>query len=365
MDWKRIIGVAAMVLVGAVGSAQAQNLSQMAGQMILVGFQGSSVNAAGVRAVRDDIAAGRLGGIMYLRSNVDSLDGVAAINSSLRALDLDLPPFIALDQEGGSVERLTRAVGFAELPSAQNTARNMSPEAAQQQYASMATGLFELGFNVNFGPVVDLNINPNNPVIARYGRAYGVDASTVSRYARSFIAAHRGAGVLTALKHFPGHGSSSSDSHDGFVDVSESWREEELEPYRTLVAADAVDMVMVGHLYNSRDTTRSQLELPASLSNYWIDGILRTELGFDGVVVSDDMEMGAIRSLFSLEIAVVRAVFAGTDILLFSNTSNYRTSLVSEVHDILVRMAEKDPAFRARIEQSYARIVALKQRLPH
>jgi beta-N-acetylhexosaminidase len=271
-----------------------------------------------------------------------------------------LPPFITIDQEGGAVERLTRDVGFDEVPPALQVAKGRSPAQAEALYAGMAEGIAELGFTVNFGPVVDLAINPGNQVIAKFGRAFGKTADVVVRYAEAFVKAHRGAGVLTALKHFPGHGSSTADSHEGFVDITDTWKESELEPYRRMIADGFADLVMVGHLI---DTDVAADGMPSSLSPEWITGVLRDELGYDGVVISDDLEMGAIRDHFKLAEAVVRAVEAGTDVLLFTNTAKYRASLADEVRDILVRTANADPAFKARIEESYARIAALKQRI--
>jgi len=361
---KKILLIA-LLLVSLPVPVMAASLAQMAGQMVLIGFQGNSVNQRGVEAVRRDLAAGRIGGVMYLRANVASLGKVRAMNAAFAAAAATkgLPPFIALDQEGGRIERLTKAVGFAEIPSAAQMARTQTPAQAEQTYFSMALGLADLGFNVNFGPVVDLNINPNNPIIGRYGRSYGADAGRVSQYGASFVAAHRRAGILNALKHFPGHGSSLNDSHKGFVDISDTWQARELDPYRDLIAADLVDMVMVAHLYHKRFFAPGGPQLPASLSPDWIGGVLRGQLGFDGVVISDDLEMAAIRAHYSLKQATILAVQAGVDIVLFSNTADYRPTLAGEIIAILMEKANADPAFAARIEQSYARIAALKSRL--
>ncbi len=352
-----------LMLILVSGPVMAASLAQMAGQMVMIGFQGKSVANGGVKAVLGDIEAGRVGGVMYLGANVQSLAKVRAMNMAFYAAAQGPKPFIALDQEGGRVERLTRAVGFKEIPSAAQIGRSQSPDEAQQTYFAMASGLADLGFNINFGPVVDLNINPNNPIIGRYGRSYGLDAGLVSQYAASFVMAHRRAGILTALKHFPGHGSSRNDSHKGFVDISSTWRKSELNPYRNLIGQGLADMVMVGHLYHDRFATRGGPQLPASLSPDWIEGVLRGQLGFAGVVVSDDLEMGAIRQNYSFKQAIILAVEAGVDILLFSNTANYRPTLAREIIAVLTEKARKDPAFTARIEQSYQRIMVLKSSL--
>jgi len=342
--------------------ATAQTIEQMAGQMIVVGFVGDSVDDPGVVRARDEIAEGLLSGVMYLKTNVASLAAVKAMNAAFRAASPDLLPFLTLDQEGGLVERLTRAVGFPETPSAADVAA-AGIENARATYNKMAAGLADLGFTVNFGPVVDLNRNKANQVIGRVGRAYGSGANTVTIFAEQFIGAHHDAGLVTALKHFPGHGSSTADSHEGFVDISRTWDPVELEPYRQLFTQGYDDFVMVGHLFHSGYAGDGDLKLPASLSPEWITGVLRDELGFTGVVISDDLEMGAIREHFGLRDTVVRAVNAGMDVLLFSNTVKPRPTLAAEIRRILVAEAESDPAFMARIEESYARIVAMKSRI--
>jgi beta-N-acetylhexosaminidase len=363
---------AALVIIAAAtaGEARAASLEEMAGQMIIVGFQGASLADKPVAGIVAEIARGQIGGVMYLRTNVKSLAAVTAMNVAFKAANPGLEPFISLDQEGGKVERLTGEVGFPELPSAEDMAREVTPGGAEPLYAKAANALAKLGFNVNFGPVVDLNVNPNNPIIGKYGRSFGTDPALVAAFAGAFIDAHHKAGVLTALKHFPGHGSSTTDSHKGFVDISATWKPTELEPYRLLFADGASDFVMVGHLYDKNyDAPGDTAQLPASLSPVWIGDVLRGQLGYKGVVISDDLEMGAIRDMFkagsNAEIVrqtVVKAVNAGVNVLLFSNTAAYDAGLGAEVQGILVAEAKADPAFEKKIEASYALILALKQK---
>lgn len=342
--------------------AHAQSLEEMAGQMIVVGFEGDSASDASVEAMEAELAAGRLGGVMFLQKNVRSLEAVSAMNAAFRAASPEIKPFITLDQEGGAVERLTGKVGFTEIPNARTIARQNSPAEAEAIYAKMAIGIADLGFTVNFGPVADLDVNPDNQVIARFGRAFSADPAVVAAYDEAFIAAHHAAGLVTALKHFPGHGSSTADSHEGVVDITRTWSPEEMDPYRLLIGKGEIDMVMVGHLYHA-DYADGDGRTPSSLSARWIDGVLRGDLGFDGVVISDDLEMGAIRDSFTLEQTVIQAVRAGVDVLLFSNTAYQRPGLNREVLDILLAEAAADPDFADRIAQSYKRIVALKARL--
>ena len=366
-----ILSLALAAAAVAAVPARAASLAEMAGQMVLVGFKGESVDDTSVKALTAEIAKGQIGGVMYLKPNVKSLDAVRAMNAAFKAAHPGLPPFITLDQEGGKVQRLTSAVGFPEMPSALDMANGHVPKAAGIIYSRTATELADLGFNVNFGPVVDLNINPANPIIGKYGRSFSADPNKVITYAEAFINAHHKAGVLTALKHFPGHGSSTTDSHKGFVDISATWSPKELTPYKTLIKDEDIDFVMVGHLYDKKyDAPGDKLQLPSSLSPVWIGKVLRADIGFKGVVISDDLEMGAIRDMFKpasdeeiVRQTVIKAVNAGVNVLLFSNTAAYNPKLGEEVQSILIDEGQKDPAFAKKIEASYKLIVALKSKI--
>ena len=197
---------------------------------------------------------------------------------------------------------------------------------------------------------MDVDVNPENPIIGALGRSFSGDPGTVTAYAAAFVNGHHANGVLTALKHFPGHGSSREDSHKGFVDITETWTSAELEPYRKLVAAGLVDMVMSGHLYLEQ-LSEPSARMPSSLSKPALD-LLRNDIGFDGVIISDDMEMQAIEKHYTLEDATVAAVRAGTNILVYSNYGHPRPDLPEEVIAILTRRAEHDPELRRRIEDS-------------
>ena len=339
-------------------------LDRKIGQTIMVGFSGEGERDPGVRAVRDEIAKGLIGGVVLYPENIRSPRQLRLLTAYLANADSELVPFIAVDQEGGRVQRLTPWTGHTHYPSAQKMGRDatLTPEAARRVYAEMAKELAGAGINVNFGPVVDLSVNPWNAVIARRKRSYGADPENVTSLARSFIAAHREANVVTVAKHFPGHGSSWSDSHKTLPDISRSWRESELQPYVTLAHDGLLDMVMVGHLYHPRFSDGEKL--PSSLSANAIRA-LRADgyIGFHGVVVSDDMEMGAVRDRYGLEDRVIRALNAGVDLLVFSNVKSRDTELGAKVHAIIAQAVRDGRIPRARIEAAYERIAALKRRL--
>jgi beta-N-acetylhexosaminidase len=339
-------------------------LDRMIGQTIMVGFSGQSEHDPGVKAVRDELAKGLIGGVVLYPENVRPAPQLRLLTAYLANANAELVPFIAVDQEGGRVQRLTKWTGHKHYPSAQKMGRDgaLTPEEARRIYGEMAKELAGAGINVNFGPVVDLSINPWNAVIARRKRSYGADPETVTSLARSFIAAHREANVVTAAKHFPGHGSSWSDSHKTLPDISRSWRESELQPYVALSHDGLLDMVMVGHLYHPRFSDGEKL--PSSLSANAIRALRAGGyIGYQGVVVSDDMEMGAVRERYSIEDRVIRALDAGVDLLVFSNVKSRDTDLGAKVHAIIAQAVRDGRIPRAKIEAAYQRIAALKHRL--
>jgi len=341
------------------------DLDQMIGQTIMVGFSGRDEHDQGVSGVRDQLAKGVIGGVVLYPENIVSGEQLRLLTAFLTHANSKLVPFIAVDQEGGMVQRLGPRSGYARYPSARGMAREAKAgtlDTARERYQAMAKELATAGINVNFGPVVDLSVNPWNTVIARRKRSFGADAETVSTLARTFITAHREANVATVAKHFPGHGSSWSDSHKTLPDIASSWTEAELQPYAALSHDGLLDMVMVGHLYHPRFSDGEKL--PASLSANAIHA-LRADgyIGFKGVVVSDDLEMGAVSERFSLEDRVTKAINAGVDLLVLSNVKSRDPDLGAKIHAIISDRVRDGSIPRARIEAAYRRIAALKQRL--
>lgn len=341
----------------AADAAADTRLEAMIGQMIMVGFVGTEPGDPWPQKLAGQIADGEVGGVLFLKRNIKDRDSVRALNAAFLAAGAT-PPLLAVDQEGGIVQRLTAEAGFTERPSARDVARAQSVAEATETYVGMARGLRDWGFNLNLGPVVDVDVNPANPIIGALGRSFSADPETVAEYGAAFVTAHRKEGVLTALKHYPGHGSSTQDSHKGFVDITATWTPSELVPYRRLVAEGLVDLVMPGHLYLEQMSDPGGT-LPSSLSRTALT-ILRTDLGFTGVIISDDMEMQAVEADYTLEEAAVSAIRAGTNVLIYSNYAHWRPDLPGELNAILARHAGEDPAFRRLIEDSYRRIMAVK-----
>ncbi len=339
-------------------------LDAMIGQMIMVGFSGSSERDAGVAAVRDQLNKGTIGGVVLYPENIGRPPELRGLTAFLRNAKSSPIPFIAVDQEGGLVQRLTKRNGHSYFPSAFSVGRNpsfASPDSAEKLYAAMAAELAEAGFNLNFGPVVDLNLNPWNPVIGQRDRSFGADPNTVTMLARAFITAHRNADIVTVAKHFPGHGSSRADSHKTLPDVSDTWKEIELEPYRNLAKEGMLDAVMIGHLYHPRFSDGEKL--PASLSRRAVEALRASYIGFDGVVVSDDLEMGAVSQNYSFEERVIKAVNAGTDLLVFSNVFGRDPELGPKIHAVIADAVRDGRISRVRVEEAYGKIKMLKRRL--
>jgi beta-N-acetylhexosaminidase len=370
----RILLVAALCLTTLAASARAIDvetsdkdaklLDAMIGQMIMVGFLGSTENDRGVIAVRDQLSKGIIGGVVLYPENIGSPDQLRALTAYLRNAKTFPRPFIAVDQEGGKVQRLTRRNGYTYFPSALSVGRNpsfASLDSAVKLYSTMAEQLAHAGFNLNFGPVLDLNLNPSNPVIGQRHRSFGADPAIVTMLARAFITAHRKANIVTVAKHFPGHGSSRVDSHKSLADVSKSWEEIELEPYRTLAKDGMLDAVMVGHLYHPRFSDAENV--PTSLSSRAIKALRAKYIGFEGLVFSDDLEMGAVSDDFPVEERVIKAINAGTDVLVFSNVGLRDAELGPRLHEIIAEAVRDGRIKRARIEKAYGKIMLLKRRL--
>ncbi len=338
-------------------------LRQLAGSVVMVGFRGLSAEPDS--DIHRDLRENHFAGVILFDEHVQTgeHDRNIASPEQLRALTAELQAasgpllLIAIDQEGGQVARLNSQNGFRQFPSHAEMGEKFEPPETQLTASYIAKTLAGIGVNVNFAPVVDLNINPRNPIIGVQGRSFSNDPTVVTDHARSFIAGHREHGVATAIKHFPGHGSSTADTHLSAVDVTESFKDSELSPYRCLINEGVVDMVMVGHLlHRGLDP-----DGPASLSARMIDGLLRREMGFDGVVVTDGLDMAAIAEHYSLPERVTLALNAGVDLLLFGNNLLYDPDRPTQVVDAVVAAVRAGEVSEECLSQHVDRIDRLRQ----
>ncbi len=342
----------------SAGPSPSASLDEKIGRMLMVGFRG--LRLAADDPVAADLRTGGIGGVVLFDYDVPTKSDVRNIESpkQVKALIGDLrraaagPLLVAVDQEGGRVARLKEKLGFP--PSASARSLGALDDVAETRKAAAATAgaLAEAGFDINFAPVVDLDVDRLNPVIGGLDRSFSADPDVVTRNAAEFVKAHRERGVLTCLKHFPGHGSSRADSHLGFTDVTATWSRKELEPYARLIAEGLCDSVMTAHIFNAA----LDPDLPATLSTKTITGLLREGLAFDGPVISDDMQMKAISANYGFEDAVLKAVAAGVDILVFANNSVFDPGVAASALEIIRKAVRDGRVGEERIDESYARI---------
>ena len=295
-------------------------LKKMIGHMLIIGFSEQKINANS--QIIQDINKYELSGVILFdifyndrskQKNISSPIQLQELTSQLQSLSKH-KLLISVDQEGGRVARLKPNYGFSSFPSASNVSQNSLLD-AQKTYKNMSQMLQTNGFNCNFAPVVDLAINPNNKVIVGLERSFGKSDIDVAAYANIQIKEQKKHGIISVLKHFPGHGSSLADSHLGFVDITDTWNEKELQPYKNLIASQNIDMIMTAHVFNSY----LDVKYPATLSYNVNTKLLREQMEYKGVVVSDDLQMKAISKHYSLKETVTLAINAGVDILLFGN----------------------------------------------
>jgi len=330
------------------------SLRRKIGQMFILGFPGTALSDT----IRTDLTDRNLGGVIFMGANCSSPVQVHALTAAVKSAAAT-PPFIAVDEEGGLVARLNQTDGYGPTVSEYQLGTVWhSLDSTTRQAATFASWLSAGGFTTDFAPVVDVDVNPNSPAIGALGRSYSSNPQTVAAHSRVFIDQLHARGVMTTLKHFPGHGSATTDSHLQLPDITATWADSELIPYRSLIAAGAVDMIMVGHLYDARIDSL----FPTSLSRATVTGLLRDTLGYPGVVITDDLyNMKAITDLYGRDEAATLAINAGVDILLYvSNTFADGTSLLRHMIDTIEARVNAGVIPAARIDESYQRIQTLK-----
>ena len=365
---------------------------ELIGLMLMVGVRGDGVSdpvfAGDIEACR----AARVGGVILFdvhlpafvarreageepgtarlgaTRNIVSAGQTAALSGLIRER-LGDHAIVSIDQEGGKVARLGASRGFPETPSASLFAR-LGPEERRRAAGELAGGVRLVGVDMNFTPCIDADVNPENPIIALKGRSFGVDPEVIAACAVAHIEAHAEAGVVSCLKHFPGHGSSAADTHAGFADITASWRADpELSVYHRLVPRlnTRRTCVMTGHLFHAGIDRQH----PASLSRAHTTGLLRETLGFAGVVITDALDMGAVTQRYSRGEALVLAVNAGADILLdgFNGVPGVGDGAAGEPHPAPAMHEALARALRnggidggiERLRESARRILALRR----
>lgn len=358
-----VLTLAGCRTAAAPDPARVSPLLPRLGDLLLVGFHGTTAEPG--PEVERLLCESRLGGVLLFGRNIVDAAQLARLTRSLaeraRAC-AGRVPFVATDAEGGRVMRLGVSAGYTPILSHQQLGEANDLAVTELEARRIGARLHDAGIAWDLAPVVDVGYNPANPVIVNSGRSFGADPARVVAHARAYLAGMRAAGVLTTLKHFPGHGSSFTDSHLGFVDVTDTARPAlELAPYRALIAEGIVDSVMTAHVFNRRLDRR----YPATLSRATITGLLRGQLGWTGVVVSDDLRMSAIERHYGLDEAVVLALNAGVDILLIADDRLPDGTSAATVALAAIRHAlETGRLAPHTLEAALARIATLRTRLP-
>ena len=305
-----------------------------------------------------------VGGVVLFEKNISVPLGepnpqakrqLAERHSKMQQLASKYPLFISIDHEGGLVNRLKAPYDFPPAISAHQLAEYHSQDSTRKWARGYAKTLKEIGVNLNYAPTVDMIIDPRNTISAR-GRCFSGNADSVALQAQWWIEEFGKERVLSAPKHFPGHGSSLVDSHNGLTDITNTWNQRELTPYKKLIDNGFSEMIMVGHLFNER----IDKNYPASLSKKTIDGMLRGELGFEGVIITDALNMAAITQNYKYEDAIVLGVNSGADMLMIVLGDNVS---VGETVEIIEKALQDGRIAPETIDQAFARIVRLKERL--
>ena len=364
MSLRQLISVTTLLvstLFAQPSGAQELTLDEKIASLVVLGFHGTEVTSEStiVKEIQDG-----LGGVILFdqdpmnkmkRKNIVNTKQLTKLDADLQAV-LETKLLICVDEEGGKVARLKAKDGFKTFPSAQDVAKG-DEAAASVYYDAMAAMLAQNGINTNFAPSVDL-LFEYNPIIAGKKRSYSSDPEVVSKYASIFVQEHRKNRVVTVIKHFPGHGSSKADSHKGFTDVTNTWTSKELEPFMQMIEAQKVDMIMTAHIFNkSLDAT-----YPATLSYKVNTELLRHQMHYEGVIITDDLQMAAIHKHYSLKETVTLALNSGVDILLFANQLAKPLRLETII-DVVKGQIKAGKIKEERISESYARVQKLKERL--
>jgi len=354
------------LLISITGFSQTiktDSLDIKIGQMLMIGVgNDTQINTGNkmLQAIKNE----KLGGVLLYEKNISKQNSANKLKKLVTTLkkEASLPLLVSIDEEGGRVNRLKKKYGFPKTVSAKYLGDVNSIDSTKYYSDIIAHNLLNLGINVNYTPVLDVH-NDGNPPIGKNKRAFSKLPEDIVKHARQVVSSHRYFNVKTVVKHFPGHGNSKEDSHLNVTDVSKYWNQEEVFPYIKLLEEGNIDAIMTAHIVNDK---LDDSKLPATLSKKIMTDYLRGDLGFDGVIFSDDMQMKAISEQFGFEKSIKMAIDAGVDVLMFSNHIPMKgrgTILPQDIIAIVKQMIAKGEISEERIEQSYQRILKFKESL--
>lgn len=324
-----------------------QSISGQIGQLLIVGFDGTEVSPR----LRSLLTRLQPAGVILFARNITSGEQTHRLLHECQSC-VSTPFFTCVDMEGGKVDRFRNVIGPA--PSAADVFATGDRKAFRKHGEVIGKSCRALGFNTDFAPVVDLAFAASRTVMG--SRAVSANPKQATTYAREFLAGLRSAGVLGAIKHFPGLGEANLDTHHELPSVEKSWKnlwDADIAPYRALRRES--QLVLVGHSAYPAVTHDCT---PASLSKKWITDVLRNKIGYRGLVTSDDLEMGGVLKAAPIEQAAVGFIRAGGDLCLICHIEDH----VTRSYDALVREADRDSRFARRVKESVARVLAFKRK---
>ncbi|MDQ0661501.1 beta-N-acetylhexosaminidase [Paenibacillus sp. W2I17] len=328
-------------------------LEQKVGQLLMCGFHSQHADEQITRLIRDY----HVGGVIYFRRNVESVDQLTRLSAELQDMAAEagaLPLMISVDQEGGMVARIDQE-GMTQVPGNMALGATGNPEYTLECAQILGRELKSIGINMNLAPVVDVNNNPLNPVIGV--RSYGEHAESVAAHGVAAITGYQSQGIAATAKHFPGHGDTAVDSHLGMVTVPHDrnrLEQMELLPFRKAIEA-GVDAIMTAHVMFPSIEPES---IPATLSHKVLTGLLREEMGFEGIIITDCLEMHAISKPYGVAEAAVRAVEAGADLILVSHTLHDQVAAL----EAIVEAVRTGRILEEVIHQAVERIMTWKRK---
>lgn len=343
-------------------SLSSMTLKEKIGQLFLMGFRGDDISKNS--EVIQMISTHKPGGVILFDKdmihhkpvhNIASPEQVKNLTTALQNAS-KTPLLIGIDQEGGVINRLKPEYGFPETKSHQELGEQDFPEITFMEGKLIANILCDAGINLNFAPVVDLAKNPNSSIIAKRERTFGRTPEKVISHAENYIKGHQVKNILTCCKHFPGHGSAEGDTHAGFVDVTNTWDESELTPYSYLISKNLCPMIMTAHIFHSGLDPK----YPSTLSKKVLKGLLRDKLNFEGVLISDDLQMRAISDHYNLKETLKLGLEAGLDMFCFGNNLLEEQVELGEAVQIMLELIENGDISEERIDTSAERVLELK-----
>lgn len=344
---------------------EVSELQQQIGQMVMAGFRGKKIDDIDPSFLQQ-IETGYIGGVIFfdrdvLKKTTRNIESPAQVKQLIQDLQAKAktPLFVAIDQEGGRVNRLKPIYGFPTSVSAQHLGSIDQLDSTRHYAIQTASTLNDLGFNVNFAPVVDVNVNPKSPAIGNIERSFSADPAEVIEHASLVAKVQDSFGIISTLKHFPGHGSATNDSHKGVTDITNTWSRAELQPFETVSKVAPSVAIMTAHVVNKNIDSL----YPATMSKKIIGDILRKELNFSGLVFSDDLQMDAVNAMYDLETIIEQSIKAGVDVFVIGNNLKSEVQAPERVVQIIDKLVQEGKISKERIQASYDRIITYKKRM--